>query len=121
VNGRRTPIIEGLSDTDLAWLAGLLEGEGCFSMTVRTRYKTPYTQIVVALTMTDRDVLDRFVSIIGGHENVREFKDDRPNNSQAWCVHVTGYRAADLMRLVRPLMHARRAARIDQVLETWGK
>ena len=43
--------------SDIAWAAGLFEGEGCLSFGHRTLHAT--------LAMTDVDVVDRFQSIVG--------------------------------------------------------
>ena len=46
-----------MTDPRIAWAAGLFEGEG----TITTSQKWP----VLALSMTDRDVVKRFYDIIG--------------------------------------------------------
>lgn len=49
------------SATDLAWAAGLFEGEGCFNVGFRQSGKI----IVQArLAMTDRDVVERFAAVV---------------------------------------------------------
>lgn len=48
---------------ELAWAAGLFEGEGCF--TTSTYKKTGYVQCRAKLNMTDEDVVKRFHHIIG--------------------------------------------------------
>jgi hypothetical protein len=42
-------------ETDVAWAAGLFEGEGTVGF---------YKQVVIGLAMTDRDVVERFASIL---------------------------------------------------------
>lgn len=53
-----------MANCDDAWAAGLFEGEGYVSVqrTARGRPK-----VRVAINMTDRDVLERFARIMGGH------------------------------------------------------
>jgi hypothetical protein len=46
---------EEMTESDLAWLAGLLEGEGCFHFT-RTAY--------VVISMTDEDIIERAASLM---------------------------------------------------------
>jgi len=53
---------------DLAWAAGLFEGEGCFTASHKPPKgpnKRIYVQTSASLTMTDRDVVERFQKIIG--------------------------------------------------------
>lgn len=46
------------SREDLAWAAGIFEGEGWISIQLYTP--------AIGITMTDRDVLDKFASVVGG-------------------------------------------------------
>ena len=46
--------------TDIVWAAGLFEGEGCIH-TPKTKPK----QRKISIGSTDKDVLDRFVSVVG--------------------------------------------------------
>lgn len=50
-------------ETDIAWAAGLFEGEGCFSFSHSSsrRTKTPRMSLVT----TDLDVLEKFAGIMG--------------------------------------------------------
>jgi len=43
---------------NLAWAAGFFDAEGCFST-------TPRTGVCASITQTDRELLDRFQSIVG--------------------------------------------------------
>lgn len=46
-----------MKDVEAAWLAGLFEGEGCISLAG--------TRVQLSIAMTDRDVVERFVSMVG--------------------------------------------------------
>lgn len=104
------------SDTDIAWLAGLLEGEGYFA---RGEHKPPRRpQVVLSLQMTDEDVVLR-AQMIAGLLNRTTFKrpdhrSDRFSDMYGWSVH--GDEAMRIMRLVRPYMGQRRGAKIDAIL-----
>ena len=46
--------------TDIVWAAGLFEGEGCI------HFKTDRpNQRVLSISMTDKDVMERFVDVVG--------------------------------------------------------
>lgn len=51
------------SDTDIAWAAGLFDGEGSTSVLKAQRDK--YAYIRMSVSQKDRRVLDKFQSIIG--------------------------------------------------------
>lgn len=48
-------------DLEVAWAAGLFEGEGCFGSYPRGRKHGTQAR----LSMTDRDVVERFAKIVG--------------------------------------------------------
>ena len=56
-----------LSDLDRGWLAGILEGEGTFSATVRHRRSDNQTTVTcrIRIASTDRDVIERVARITG--------------------------------------------------------
>lgn len=107
-----------MSDLELIWLAGLLEGEGCFTTKGQVRrykgiiyqYKTPAIQ----LNMTDEDVVARVASL--WHVQYRKQRNGTRRSS--FQIRVTGERARTLMRQLCPMMGLRRGARISGILET---
>lgn len=100
-----------LSPTDLAWLAGLLEGEGCFS------YRAGCTP-TISVGMADRDVMDRVAVLMGGH--VLTAKKRQPHHKTLYIVNLNGTRAHRLMRTLQPFMGERRAAKIGEILAADG-
>lgn len=90
----------------LAWVAGLLEGEGHF----RARGLTP----MVSLQMTDQDVVLRFAKqydVIVSRSVSRN-----PGWKPTFRCSVIGNRAEQLMRDILPWMGARRSAKIREIL-----
>lgn len=101
-----------MTEIELAWLAGLLEGEGSFLFASPSQYKAA---VSINLQMTDRDVVERAAGLMGGAW--RSWKDKRnPAWKETYVVHVRGRRAAELMRLLLPHMGKRRTGRILAVL-----
>ena len=95
------------------WVAGLLEGEGTFGSS------RGYPDI--SATMCDRDVLERAARILG--IATVSAKDFRRTAERGWSpefdVGLSGSRAAEWMRALRPLMGARRTAEIDAALAAY--
>ena len=98
------------TETELAWLAGLLEGEGSFCE----------TRIHVA--MTDRDVIERAAEILGGQ--VKE-KRQPPGRIEGRAIYVRkplfycivyGKRAKEAMVKLFSYMGKRRQAQIEEQL-----
>lgn len=97
-----------LSDRDLHWLVGILEGEGCFDL-----HRNRYPRIRVA--MTDRDIVGRVASLFGSsiRLSLRRF------NQPTWHAEIQGERAAEIMEAILPHMGARRSQKIAQILARW--
>lgn len=96
---------------EVAWAAGLLEGEGSFLQ--KANRKT----IVVTCQMTDLDVLQRLQGLFGGAIYVTS--KAKPHHKDAWVWCIFGTNAATVMELVKPHMLGRRTARIEKVLAHW--
>jgi hypothetical protein len=97
-----------MKKADLHWLSGLLEGEGCFSSDLVKGRRRRYPLIVVQ--MTDRDVVERVAALFG--VSCQGPYWDRKSTVPYYRAKATGARAIALMRLLSPLMGARRCVRI---------
>lgn len=93
---------------DIAWAAGFLEGEACFSFN-----GTPG----VYANQVSREPLDRLRELFGG--TIAWCKAQREGWSAQWNWFITGKRAAGLMMTVYALMSSRRQARITEHLNRW--
>src|SRR5919108_5099564 len=95
---------------DLAWLAGLLEGEGCF-------HHRGSHSITIRVSMKDEDVIRRAAALLDGP--VDAFAPRSPHHSPMFATRVHGKRAAEWMMTLWPLMGARRKASIKECLQRW--
>ena len=108
-----------ITDFELGWLIGILEGEASFGYYGHSQR--------VAVEMSDEDTITKlavlFGRIIGSPVTIREF--DRPhrvnsdNHSTMYRIQVTGNRARTIMRFVVSHMGTRRRARIWQSLNEY--
>lgn len=103
----------GLNDVDVAWIAGLLEGEGWFGCNSKRDC------LKVELAMTDGDVVDRFAGLVGVESRVRTRR--KPHWKDQYLATVYGAKAEELMRRILPFMGERRRDTIELVLEELGK
>jgi hypothetical protein len=98
---------------ELAWLAGLTEGEGSFSKSTPAMPRKPRTSV----SMTDRDVVERVCELWGTRvythiPKVQRFK-------QVFRTELVGGSAVAMMALLRPHLCARRQAQIDEATATF--
>jgi hypothetical protein len=97
---------------EIYWIAGLLEGEGCFHAQRQFRSYN----VLIQLAMTDEDVIERAAKILGWKQR----KPCRPRAHQhktVYSVGICGARALGWMQTVYPLMGKRRQAKIRKILD----
>ena len=100
---------------DIFWLAGLLEGEGCFADCPGGMPRSPRIQI--RLAMTDNDVVARASKIMGGSIYVN--KKRTKGGKLVFHCSVWNARARGWMMTLYPLLGERRRQRIKQILGSW--
>lgn len=86
---------------DLAWAAGLIDGEGC--VLIAKRSERDY-QLRLTVAMVHKPTLDRLRSIFGVG-NVRPHVGARPDGwRQKWVWLISARQALAVLELVRPFM-----------------
>jgi hypothetical protein len=100
------------TEAEIAWAAGLFEGEGCisFGRSAASDYRLPQMTIV----MTDRDVLERFQAVVGGNLSGKPFRRAEHVKEQ-WSWRIHGKPAYAVYLRLRPWLCERRRQRGDEV------
>jgi hypothetical protein len=101
--------------TDIAWAAGLFEGEGTWIVR-QPQGKGRFPTAVIALQMTDRDVVERFAEVMGCGR-VTSQVDVRENRKPLW--RWTTARRVDCKRIAEamlPYLGERRSARALEII-----
>lgn len=99
-----------MSPVEIAWLAGLLEGEGSFVTGPPSKPNQPR----IAVEMKDRDIIERIALYFGV-----TYIHNRPAKgkwSECFRITLKGQKAVDLMIKLRPLMGERRKSQIDRAI-----
>lgn len=121
-------VIRGKSATELAYIAGLFDGEGYITISIDGPHKTQRNAVhllVVGVGMTDRPTIERFKEIWGGMATMdpREY----PNRKRVYIWRVTGPQAIlfinDVYKYLRIKKPQADIARRFQVLKShrWGR
>lgn len=101
---------------EVAWLAGIIEGEGSLHV---EGYNDPARTVVkgrIVVNMTDKDVIES-LHFITGVGTVREVKVQE-NRKRLWLWSVAARRdVIYIVNLIYPFLHARRKEQADKVLE----
>ena len=119
-----------IAQRDLFWLAGYLEGEGCFSLR-RARAGTMVRQpngthnelkndrlcFSIIASTTDLDVAEKVARIMRCRVSL-EHRDKRGNRKPNYVVAVgRRHQVKELLTLLLPLMGERRSAKIRELLQ----
>ena len=103
-----------MADIDAAWLAGLLEGEGYFQIT-KPRHHHP-TQIVIRLSMTDKDVVEKAAKLLN-NVPINE-KAKTTERKTIYAISLTKRDEVEKVLLqILPYMGSRRTQRINECLK----
>lgn len=103
----------------IAWVAGIIEGEGSFIVEKRRigKYATRlYVSGRITVNMTDQDVIERLAELCGG--NVTYEPQKAPNRKDQWRWTFRQYENLKVLcDLLRPWMAVRRTAQMDHMFE----
>lgn len=103
-----------MNEIDAAWLAGILEGEGCFDVWKATDHAKKYARI--RIEMTDEDVIQRVKAIVGGGGGVRRVEPRKSTHQVTFQYQVVKQpEVAAVLDAIHPWMSTRRAARIVEL------
>lgn len=94
--------------TDLHWLAGYLDGEGCFTVTA---CKYHYPKITVEAT--DKDTITKVANLFG---NSVYGPKSHGKHQQTWYTATVGKHACGWMQTLYPLLSTRRQNKIRSIL-----
>jgi hypothetical protein len=102
-----------VTEMELYWLAGLLEGEGSFMLPPPSDPGRPR----MSLQMTDEDVVAK-VAALWGVKFMQFTRNDGAGRDwkPTYSILLRGTPAVELMTRLRPLMGQRRQAQIDRAL-----
>jgi hypothetical protein len=106
---------------DIYWLAGIIEGEGCFSPALRAKWPE-YRNPRIRIEMTDKDVICKASMILHGSIKISQnaWASKRNGHQIKYTVEVTGKPAMDWMIMLYPMMGERRQAKIKEVLAQYN-
>jgi hypothetical protein len=108
-----------INKEDIIWLAGYLEGEGCFTITSADSKGGSKTHRIL-VTSVDKDVIERASILLVGY--IRLTRGRHKHNPKIYYgTNISGVRAIGWMMTLYPLMGERRKARIKEVIEHWKR
>lgn len=100
-----------MSEVEAAWLAGLLEGEGCFVL--KSGRQNGYAAI--RCSMTDLDVIERITEVTGVGCVSEQKVPAGGKPAWTWVVSRRSV-VASICRRIRPHMGVRRSEKIGRIM-----
>lgn len=98
-----------ITQFDLGWLIGLIEGDGTFTFDGKNR--------VVALKITDLDVAERFARLLNTTVNgPYHYEDSQIGPKPYYMTKISGRRAVEFMASTAQYFGQRRQAKIRELL-----
>ena len=112
-----------MTEVEIAWLAGLLEGEGSFvskRQVKKNKGGSEYVYVMPTIKVgsTDLDVIQR-VQEMWGAKHLQFHRRRQPHWKDQWIVTRSGEPAVKTMRQILPHMGERRSAKIRELIEAW--
>lgn len=112
--------IQPMSEAEVGWLAGLLEGEGYFGITKSAGSNK--LRCVVRVSMTDKDVLQKAQQLTGVGTIIQHRpRVEHHKIAYTWSVSKQ-FQVREVLELIHPFMGTRRTERINEclaILKTW--
>lgn len=99
-----------VDDSELYWLAGLLEGDGTF---LAGPPSAPGVSRI-RVEMTDLDVVEHAAALF--RRTFQRHGQRQPHTKPSFSTTIAGAPATQLMRLIRPALGTRRQAQVDHAL-----
>jgi len=93
------------------WLAGLVEGEGCF-------HTDNYSPLILQITSTDLDVLEKTKAIIG-YGSITSYQPRKLNHKLRHNYKISGVVAVQWAFILYSLLCQRRRAKIRELISNW--
>ena len=94
---------------NIYWIAGLLEGEGCFYLSGTTPS--------ISIQMTDQDTIEKFGDLTKCANGLYITRDSRENRQVTYRLQFGGSLALQWMFTLYSLMSLRRKAKIREILQ----
>lgn len=95
---------------DIYWLAGILEGEGCFSAR-ENGYPT------ISIEMQDKDIVDRVSKLF--NTNSSSVSGRHAGYKVTYITSIRGDKAIGWMFTLFPVLGTRRRTRIKEIVHNW--
>ena len=114
-----------LTDTELAWLAGIIEGEANFGMyRAKTRWtKRPTKYFYLEITNSDVKLIQYLEQLLGNKAVLKKRKKEWGDNPErckpCWRITISNKKAKDIIEAVLPFMKGGKKEKAEKCLREY--
>jgi O-phosphoseryl-tRNA(Cys) synthetase len=105
-----------LDQTDAAYIAGLIDGEG--TVTLSRRHRTENRQLVVSISNTDRPLLEYVLNSVGAGK-ITNKKTYQSHHTASYTYTISNRQALDLLNQTFPYLKTYKAKRSEIILRDY--
>jgi hypothetical protein len=110
--------VEKLSDTDAAYIGGLIDGEG--TVTLTRKHKNENRQLSVSISSTEIALLD-YVKSAAGVGKITNKRSSKPHHAPSFAYAVYNRQALGLLRQILPYLKSYKSQRAKLILRDYVK
>jgi len=96
-----------MTETDLAYLAGIIDGEGCISVSENPRNGRKYYRLILDVTNTNDILMQWLEDTFGGIVRTNYARAENRSNLHGWTV--SGKQCQELLAMVLPYLIIKKA------------
>jgi len=104
---------QGLTKSDAAYIAGLIDGEG--TVTLTRKHKNENRQLCVSISSTERDLLE-FVLSVTGVGKITNKSVSKSHHTRSYAYAVYNRQALDLLEATVPHLKSYKRNRAELIL-----
>jgi hypothetical protein len=107
---------QGLSESDAAYIAGLVDGEG--TVTLTRKHKNENRQLCVSISSTEKGLLE-FVLNVTGVGKITNKSASKSNHSHSFAYAVYNRHALALLECITPHLKSYKRDRSEMILRDY--
>ena len=108
--------VNGMDQTDAAYIAGLIDGEG--TVTLSRRHRNENRHLVVSISNTDRPLLEYVLNTVGAGK-ITGKKTSQSHHTPSYTYAISNRQAMALLKQTVPYLKTYKAIRSDLILRDY--
>ena len=108
--------VKGLIQTDAAYIAGLIDGEG--TVTLSRRHRNDQRQLVVSIANTERVLLEWTLETVGAGK-ITGKRISSPLHSPSFTYSIANCQALQLLEQIAPYLKSYKSTRTKLILKNY--